>query len=301
MREVIGRTRYQGGAAIDSSTRFRIASVSKGFASTVTAQLVDEGQLAWTQRIVDSVDYFSLHNPVEAGRVELEHLLSHRLGLPHYAYDKLVEANWDPEAIARRYAKVQPICAVGSCYGYQNIAYNLVSHIIAARTGRDFETEVAERLFRPLGLQRASFGSAMLSDSENWARPHIGRDSQLREVAVEQTYYQLPAAAGINASVDDMCRWLQAQLGAAPKLISTELREELWRPRVETRRELFRGPWRRARLRSAHYGLGWRIYDYQGQPALEHGAGLCRPLAGDWKSRLDAPGGARTDQFARSR
>ena len=154
MREVIGRTRYQGGAAIDSSTRFRIASVSKGFASTVTAQLVDEGQLAWTQRIVDSVDYFSLHNPVEAGRVELEHLLSHRLGLPHYAYDKLVEANWDPEAIARRYAKVQPICAVGSCYGYQNIAYNLVSHIIAARTGRDFETEVAERLFRPLGGTR---------------------------------------------------------------------------------------------------------------------------------------------------
>ena len=270
MRETIGRTRYRAGAAIEPGTRFRIASLSKGFASTVTAQLVNEGKLAWNNRIIDSVGYFSLQDPAEAQRAELQHLLSHRIGLPHNAYDKLLEANWDTEAIVRRYQTVDPMCTVGTCYGYQNIGYNLISNVIETQTGRDFETQVTERLFRPLALQQASFGRMQLRGSGNWARPHIGRKTRLHAVEVKSTYYRLPASAGINASVDDMCLWLQAQLGASPQLIPTALREELWTPRVETRRELFRGRWRRARLRAAHYGLGWRIYDYQGHRLIFH-------------------------------
>ncbi|MCH7592337.1 MAG: hypothetical protein IH989_06125 [Planctomycetes bacterium] len=49
------------------------------FASTLTAQLVNEGQLTWNSRIIDSVDYFSLQDPAQAvigGRPQLgPHLL----------------------------------------------------------------------------------------------------------------------------------------------------------------------------------------------------------------------------------
>src|SRR5690606_38818826 len=41
-------------------------------------------------------------------------------------------------------------------------------------------------------------------------------------------------------------------------------------PLVETPHETTTSPWRRERLRSAHYALGWRIYDYMGEKLVYH-------------------------------
>lgn len=255
---------------VDSHTRFRIASLSKGFASTLALMLAREEVLSLHDRVVEDVDYFTLADPAETARVQLEHLLSHRVGLPHYAYDRLLEANWSVEAIVRRYQTLDPMCPVGTCYGYQNTAYNLVTDMIEARTGRKYEDLVAERLFRPLEMADAGFGPMHLKHENNWARPHIGRESRLRSVDVKPNYYRLPASAGINASTADMCQWLVAQLGARPDVLDEGLLADTHTPRVETRRELHRGRWRRERVNGAYYALGWRLYDYQGQSLVFH-------------------------------
>ncbi len=257
-------------AKIDPNTRFRIASLSKGFASTLALMLARDEVLSLHDRVAEDVGYFTLADPAETARVQLEHLLSHRVGLPHYAYDRLLEANWSVEAIVRRYQTLDPMCPVGTCYGYQNTAYNLVTDMIEARTGRDFEDLVSERLFRPLEMKDAGFGAMHLKHEDNWARPHIGRGSRLRTVDIKPNYYRLPASAGINASTADMCQWLIAQLGARPEVLDPTLLTDTHTPRVETRRELHRGRWRRARVNGAHYGLGWRLYDYEGRTLVFH-------------------------------
>ncbi len=255
---------------VDAQTRFRIASLSKGFASTLALMLAREEVLSLDDRVAEEVNYFVLADPAETARVKLEHLLSHRVGLPHYAYDRLLESNWSVENIVRRYQRLDPVCPVGTCYGYQNTAYNLVTDMIEARTGRVYEDLVAERLFQPLEMRDSGFGDAHLKRGDNWARPHIGRGSRLRPVDVKPNYYRLSASAGINASTADMCRWLLAQLGARPDVIVPDLLAATREPRVETRRELYRGRWRRARLDGAHYGLGWRLYDYAGRTLVFH-------------------------------
>lgn len=258
------------GTPVDGDTRFRIASLSKGFASTVAGLLVSEGTLAWDDPVVGDVDYFTLPLPSEARRTTVEHLLSHRTGLPHNAFDLLLEANWQPERIVRRYAEVEPMCAVGTCYGYQNITYNLLAPIVEARTRHAFEGEVASRLFAPLAMRSAGFGRPHLTADDNHARPHVrtaGR--QLVPRPIRPHYYRVPASAGINLSVTDLGTWLRAQLGAFPAVVPPTLLDELRRPRVFTQRELRYG-WRRDRLAGAWYGLGWRIYDYAGHTVVYH-------------------------------
>ena len=255
---------------VDARTRFRIASLSKGFASTLTAMLVADGQLAWDDRVIDDVDYFTLRDPAQARAARLEHLLSQRVGLPHNAYDRLLEANWKPVNIVQRYERVKLICPVGTCYGYQNITYNLVAEIIAARTGVAFDQQLRQRIFEPLQMTSAGLGSDHLTQDDNYARPHVRVRSGVRPVDVKSHYYRLPASAGVNLTLDDMVTWVQAQLGAWPDVLDEQLLAQLRQPYVETRREFSRGGWRGRRLRNAWYGLGWRIYDYQGHPMIYH-------------------------------
>jgi beta-lactamase class C len=56
-----------------------------------------------------------------------------------------------------------------------------------------------------------------------------------------------------------MAKWLMAQLGAYPDVISPEMVSLLVTPRVRTPRDLYRKDWKRI-LTDAHYGMGWRVY-----------------------------------------
>ncbi len=265
----LGRRSKASNAAVNPQTRFRIASLSKGFASTLAAQLAAEGKLSLDQPVAPAIGYFALPDPEQTQRARLSHLLSHQVGLPHYAFDNLFDARWEVPKIFGRYGELKQMCPVGTCYGYQNLSFNAVADFIEQQVGSRYEDEIYRRLFEPLQMHSANFGLDGLRIDKNWARPHTFRRQRLRNVAPNENYYRLPAAAGINASLDDMSQWLLAQLGDRPEVLSPALLSDIRAPRVETKRE-FRGKWRRTRLRGAHYGLGWRIYDYQGAPMIYH-------------------------------
>lgn len=262
--------RTLAGEPLDPHTRFRLASVSKGFAATTAVILSTQGKLDLGTQTKTLVPYFTLPDPGEVERVTLTHVLSHRLGLPPNAYDNLLEASRKPEDIVPRFAQVKPLCPAADCYGYQNVGFNLIAEAIEKTTGVAYEEQVEHRLLRPLDMQDAGFGQSHLRTDENWARPHRGRGRFLRQSKVNDNYYRVPAAAGLNASTSDLCRWLKTQLGEAPEVVSPQVLEILRTPQVFTRAEMYRGKWRRTRLKSAHYGLGWRIYDYAGQEVIFH-------------------------------
>ncbi|MGF1543081.1 MAG: serine hydrolase domain-containing protein [Parvularculaceae bacterium] len=259
-----------GEAPIARDTRFRIASLSKGFASSVVAQLLAEKKLSLDDSIATYAPDFRLRG-APARAATLEAILSHRVGLPPYAYDNLLEAGVPPREIRRRLGDVKPVCGIAQCYAYQNVAYDTIADAIAEVDGRPYADAVRVRLFEPLALKSASFGRAALTSDENWARPHRRRrGANWRVVEVKPFYYALPAAGGVNATVDDMAAWLAAQMGYAPEVLDEEMRAELHRPRVSTPAEIRRLRLMRPHLKDAQYGLGWRIYDYAGETVVSH-------------------------------
>ena len=81
--------------SVGTNTVFRIGSLSKGFAGVLTGILVEEGKLAWDDRIVRYVPGFALSSPGQTGQIQLCHLLSHTTGLPYHAYTNMIEAGYD--------------------------------------------------------------------------------------------------------------------------------------------------------------------------------------------------------------
>ncbi|MFK7956465.1 MAG: serine hydrolase domain-containing protein [Lysobacterales bacterium] len=267
--KVQGR-RDLGGSAINAETRFRLASVSKGFAATTAVLLDQQGKLDLNANVGAMIPYFTLPNADEVDQVSLTHLLSHQLGLPPNAYDNLLEAGRKPRDIVPRFSEVEALCPAADCYGYQNVGFNLIAEAIETRTGVTYQEQVEHRLLQPLQMADSGFGQGHLKHDDNWARPHRGRGRFLRRSTVNDNYYRVPAAAGLNASTGDLCRWLGAHLGSHPDVISEQTLAQLRAPQVFTRAEMYRGRWRRTRLKSAHYGLGWRLYDYAGHSIVFH-------------------------------
>ncbi|UTP40516.1 beta-lactamase family protein [Phenylobacterium sp. LH3H17] len=253
---------------VTAESVFRWASLSKTVSGTLSAQLAADGVISLSDRL-ETFDT-SLRLPGDAQlALTVEELLSQRTGLPKNAFDGRLEDGEDPRTIRLSLADAPTVCAPATCHSYQNIAYDTITEIIAARTGEAYVETVQQRLFRPLGMTSATLGAAGLTSAERWARPHHDQD----QLAVSEVYYRVPAAAGVNSNIVDLAVWMQALMGLRPDVLPHAVLETAQRSRVATASPYGRTPMGRE-LKEAGYGLGIRNFTYKGHKVIGHSGGL---------------------------
>jgi beta-lactamase class C len=255
---------------VTPDTVFRLASLSKAFATALTGLLVDDGKLDWDTKLVNVLPYFKLKDVQAGAEATVSDILGQRLGLPRNTYDNMLEGDIPYEELVRKLDEVNMVCGVGQCYGYQNVAFGMIGDVVFARTGDFFYRQVGRRIFYPLGMNTASYGLAALESSQSWARPHRPSGHGWIPFEPTETYYRVAPAAGVNASLHDMEKWLIAQMGGRQDVLPTSLLDVLHTPGITTPIELHATPWRSARLTAAHYALGWRVYEYGGETLIYH-------------------------------
>ena len=260
-----GRTE-KGGDPVTADTVFRWASVSKGVGSAAALLLAEEG-------------YFGLNSPVKAftpsldlprsqNGLTLEDVLSQRSGMIRNAYDRRIEDGQTARHIRANLATVRSVCEPGGCYSYQNVLYDAVSEMIETVTGLPYKAVVSERIFKPLDMDSASMTLEGLSRSKNWAKPHNSSGAQYSRV--KPTYYRVPAAAGVNSSVNDLAKWVLANMDEGNPVLSQGLQAELQKGRIDTPRENRNMRRHFKALTDSEYALGWRTYDYDGHDVVGH-------------------------------
>ncbi len=295
-----GETIEGSGEQVTPETVFRWASVSKGVAATMVAKLAEEGKLRFDEPVASAAP--SLRLP---GRNELKatvgDVLSHRLGLYRNAFDNKLEEGQDVTFLRGTLATLNSICPPGTCWSYQNVAYDAASEMVGRVSGMRYQEAVERELFAPLGMTSASLTLDELVRSRSWARPHsVGR----RPLEVNDNYYRVPASGGVNSNIKDMTLWMLAQMGEMPQVLSPHLLDTIHQGRVKTPGE--RGRMRKflERLGEAQYGYGWRSYDYAGHHIIGHRGGvngyrslilfdpeLKSGVVALWNSNTSQPGG----------
>ncbi|MCB1665272.1 MAG: beta-lactamase family protein [Pseudomonadales bacterium] len=259
-------------AAVDSHTLFRIASVSKTFAGAVAAMLVHDQRQSWDTPIISILPQYAIGTESATREMTLRHVLSHTTGLMPHAYSNMLDSGVAYEKIQEKFREIPTVCPPGRCYGYQNVVFSLVSDVVEVSEHESYEQYVQERLFTPLGMTTASVGLEGYTGADNVSTAHQLRGETWRNVPTNPAYYSVGPAAGVNASVEDMMVWAQANLGAFPLVLPPEVLAEQQTPVVETPRGSYFNRW--PRLDKAWYGLGWRIFDYAGVRVIHHGGGV---------------------------
>ena len=265
-----GETLAHSGEPVSPDTVFRWASVSKGVAATMVAKLSEQGKIQLDAPVATYAPDLKLPAGYE-NRATVGDLLSHRLGLYRNAYDNKLEEGQDPRFLRQSLAQLSPVCPPGTCWSYQNVAYDASSEMVSRVTGRPYEQAVKQYLFNPIGMSSGSVSLAGLEASRSWAKPHtVGK----KPLPMVDTYYKVPGAGGINSNIKDMALWMLAQMGEMPDVLDSRVLDTIHAPYVVTPTE--RGRLRKflERLGTAWYGYGWRSYQYAGHHIIGHRGGI---------------------------
>ena len=146
-----GETEAGSGDPVTPETVFRWASVSKGVAGTMVAKLAEQGKINLNGPVASYVPTLKLPAGAE-NRATVGDMLSHRLGLYRNAYDNKLEEGQDTKLLRQTLGQLNLICPPGTCWSYQNVAYDGASEIVENITHQPYERAVKQMLFNPIGM-----------------------------------------------------------------------------------------------------------------------------------------------------
>jgi len=265
-----GERKTGTGEPVDENTLFRLGSVSKGFASVLTGVMVDEGYLHWDDAISDYLDDFVMKDTTYADSLTVKDILSQTSGFPVHAYTDRLDAGVPYEQIKALLTELPFAYKPGQVYTYQNAVYSLIGDVLQKVSGESYNRLLSEKIFVPLNMNRASSDFLTISSDTNAAMPHLRTKYGWAAKALNDRYYSVAPASGINASVSDLSRWLLALTGNSPEIVPVSTLHEVTAPRVYTPLLwTYRGNWHK--LQRTSYGLGWRVFRFRDHDIAYHG------------------------------
>lgn len=267
-----GEKEVSADAPITTDSVFRIASMSKTFAGTAAAMIVNQQHQSWDTRVTDLFPQMRIGNKSSSQEITLKHLVSHSTGLMPHSYSNMLDDGVAYERIKDKFHQIPTVCSPGECYGYQNVVFSLIADVVEESTGASYERYLEEEIFRPLGMLSASVGMEPYLDNPDSTAPHRMVRGNWRTTTTNPAYYSVAPASGINASIFDMTMWIRANLGAFPEVLANDFLDDLHEPIISTPYGNYFNRW--SGLEKAYYATGWRVFDYKGVRAIHHGGGV---------------------------
>ncbi|MBW8367411.1 MAG: serine hydrolase [Arenimonas sp.] len=209
---------------IDANTAFEIGSVSKTMTAALLADLIGQGKASLDDPLSAWLPEGTRVPEFQGQPILIRHVVSHTSGLPALPPGvPIVDPN-DPYAAvdaAMLFAALERStldAAPGTAFAYSNFASMLLSEAVARRAGTDFESLLGERLFTPLGMR-----GAYVNTRPEGIRAAVGHLPNGKPTPPWNFKTDLAGVGGVRATLDDMVRYVQAQLGQPPLPIVSAL------------------------------------------------------------------------------
>ncbi len=193
-----GHRHVEDGLPVETSTRWRIYSMTKAITSVAAMMLYEEGAFLLTDPIANLLPEFadtrvyvagSAARPVTEPQTEpirVWHLLSHTSGLTYgfhhaHAVDEMYRAagfEWttppgkDLAACSELWASLPLLFQPGSEWNY-GVSTDVLGRLVEVASGLSLDEFFEQRIFRPLGMTDTSFGLRPDDDPRTLARLYV--------------------------------------------------------------------------------------------------------------------------------
>src|SRR5206468_1644166 len=234
----------------------------------------------WDAPVVRYLPWFALWDPYVTRELTVRDLLVHRSRLGLGAGDLLCgpPSTENRPEIARRLRFIPPATSFRSAYAYDNVLYLVAGELIEAVSGQSWEDFVSSRILARVGMRDSNVRHSAAAAGGNIASTHAPIDGHVRPIAPFDSDNTNPAG-GINASAEDMAKWLRVQLSGGlladgTRLFSADTARQLSTivtplpisdppPELSPTKTNFNG-----------YALGLAIREFRGQKLVAHTGGL---------------------------
>ncbi len=222
-------------------TKFRIGSVTKQFTAALVLQLAEEGKIKLDGKISD---YLTDYRKDTGEKITIHQLLNHTSGIPDYTRrpNFIADISRNPYSVAefvKKFAGGDLEFEPGVKFSYSNSGYTLLGAIIEKVTGKSYETVLAERIFKPLGMTNSGYDNHSPLIEKRASGYQKTPDGFVNAAYLDMS---IPYAAGsIYSTVEDLFKWDQSLY--EDKILSAESKRLMFTPGL------------------GNYGYGIRIAD----------------------------------------
>ena len=210
-RQAYGARSLEPRVANDPSTIYEFASVTKpAVTATAVMTLVERGVLRTSDRVARWIPEFAANGK---HNVTIAQMLTHTAGMPPVFKESDYGAD---RATILRHAYEAPLrFAPGSGNEYSNLAFIVLTEVIARASGTSYERFARDAIFAPLGMRDAAFDVTI--DAAHRARlaPQLRGES---EELLRKRFGTVPGVnghAGLLATADDVTKLAVGYLRAA--------------------------------------------------------------------------------------
>lgn len=200
----------------DGDTLFEIGSVTKTFASLLLLEMAHRGEVqpddpVW-KFLPDEVrvpDY-------QGTPITLENLAAQDSGLPFNATNHIdadTLTSYNAYSVSDLYEFLSGYVlteAPGTRFTYSNVGFSLLGHVIDRISGSGFESLLIDRVLDPLDMA----DTRITLSAEQASRMAAGHGAD-GERTGNYDFQVMQAAGALNSSVNDMLKYLAAQLGTS--------------------------------------------------------------------------------------
>ena len=210
----------------------RLASTAKAFNGAVALSLVSAGRLSLTDTIGSRLPGL----PAAWSAVTLAQLLHHTSGLPDFSADAtfLAQLRADPRRhfdsrTLWKYAAGEPLrFTPGSDYHYSNTDNIVAALMTEAAGGRTYESLLAQRVARPLGLTRTTLPSGFSIASPLIHGYDLEPGAAPQDISTAIAMSGAWASGGIVSTPADLNRFARGYAGARLFTRAVQRRQMQW-------------------------------------------------------------------------
>ncbi|MEO1054560.1 MAG: serine hydrolase domain-containing protein [Bacteroidota bacterium] len=190
----------KGNAPTDSSL-YDLASVTKTFTGTLTAQATLAGKLSLEDDIRDYLHGSYPNLEFKGQKITIRHLLTHTSDFPNFPINGDSKDGF-LKSLQQMEIKNRP----GTAYRYSNTAPELMAYILEVVYETPYHQLVAEKIFEPYNMTQSRFALAGIPEE------HIVVGYDGRELVPKFKRTLWGGAAGLHATAPDLVSFMQMQL-----------------------------------------------------------------------------------------
>ena len=226
---VAGHRKLGADELINVSDMWMIGSTAKIMTATLLATFVQDGAITFKSKLIEIFPDYAEYFTADTKLITVEQLLSHAAGLPPDPADSpsdlyrllgdVGNVTEQRKLVLRNAISRDLLFTPGSDYAYSNTGYILASAIIERVGAGAYESLLAERVLRPLGITNFGFGQpAARSNGRNIDQPwgHRASFSRLLPVAPNDPEHTNPpiynSAGNLHISLADWLIFVRDQL-----------------------------------------------------------------------------------------
>ena len=225
----LGVTSVENPLEVMPDTLFQIGSITKTFTGTVAMQQVADGRLDLDAPVRMYLPELRLGDESVAAAATMRHLLTHMGGWVGDFFDDPGRGANALALMVERMANLPQVVPLDSIFTYNNSGFYIAGRVLEVAGGAPFDQLVAERVLRPLELERTFF----LPEDVMTHRFAVGHYESEEGTSVARPW-ALPLAAspagGLISTVGDLLEYARFHLGGDPPWL-----EHMREPQAEIR------------------------------------------------------------------